>query len=175
MFGMVVMIEITMGFGFRTAGLRETTGLSATKSGPNRSLSGSSSDSKFDRAATVYHITDVFPHYVRRMNVVVFLKQTHGKLKLFWTNSRASAYAMDRWPQWESGPHQRQKMAREFCEIRFGSAHCPSPSCWVHINIEPMTSGDANFLALLDELRSALPKEKLISIAAYPPPTRFQR
>ena len=44
----------------------------------------------------------------------------------------------------------------------------------VHINIEPMTSGDANFLVLLDELRIALPKDKLISIAAYPPPTWFQ-
>jgi hypothetical protein len=44
----------------------------------------------------------------------------------------------------------------------------------VHINIEPMTSGDTNFLTLLDELRVTLPKEKLISIAAYPPPTRFQ-
>ena len=44
----------------------------------------------------------------------------------------------------------------------------------VHINIEPLTSGDSNFLILLDELKSALPKEKMISIAAYPPPTRFQ-
>ncbi len=37
-----------------------------------------------------------------------------------------------------------------------------------------MTNGEADFLTLLDEIRTVLPKEKLISVAAYPPPTRFQ-
>ena len=37
-----------------------------------------------------------------------------------------------------------------------------------------MTSGETNFLTLLDEIRTALPKGKLVSVAAYPPPTRFQ-
>ena len=44
----------------------------------------------------------------------------------------------------------------------------------VHINIEPMPSGDQGFLSLLDELKTALPLGKIISVAAYPPPTRFQ-
>jgi len=44
----------------------------------------------------------------------------------------------------------------------------------VQINIEPVKSGDTNFLILLDELRIGLPKGKLISVAAYPPPTWFQ-
>jgi hypothetical protein len=43
----------------------------------------------------------------------------------------------------------------------------------VQVNIEPLPDGDANFLLLLDELRRALPKEKALSIAAYPPPTRW--
>jgi hypothetical protein len=43
----------------------------------------------------------------------------------------------------------------------------------VQINVEPLTSGDTNFLQLLDELRKALPKGKLLSVAAYPPPTRW--
>ncbi len=43
----------------------------------------------------------------------------------------------------------------------------------VHVNIEPLPSGDTNFLALLQELRSALPAGKLLSVAAYPPPTRW--
>jgi hypothetical protein len=45
----------------------------------------------------------------------------------------------------------------------------------VHLNVEPMRSGDPQFLILLDELRSALPAGKVLSIAAYPPPTFWQR
>jgi Glycosyl hydrolases family 18 len=41
----------------------------------------------------------------------------------------------------------------------------------VQINVEPLASGDGHFLQLLEELRKALPKEKLLSVAAYPPPT----
>lgn len=43
----------------------------------------------------------------------------------------------------------------------------------VHLNIEPMPTGNADFLVLLDELREAIPEGKLISVAAYPPPTRW--
>jgi hypothetical protein len=43
----------------------------------------------------------------------------------------------------------------------------------VHLNVEPLPSGDTNFLSFLEQLRSALPEEKLLSIAAYPPPTRW--
>lgn len=41
----------------------------------------------------------------------------------------------------------------------------------IHLNIEPMPSGEKNYLVLLDELRKKLPRGKIISIAAYPPPT----
>jgi hypothetical protein len=41
----------------------------------------------------------------------------------------------------------------------------------VQINIEPMPTGNADFLALLDEMRRAMPEEKILSVAAYPPPT----
>ena len=41
----------------------------------------------------------------------------------------------------------------------------------VQINIEPIQSGDTNYLQLLDEIRTALPKRYLLSVAAYPPPT----
>ena len=42
----------------------------------------------------------------------------------------------------------------------------------VQINIEPMPSGDTGFLMLLDELRPAM-NAKTLSVAAYPPPTRW--
>jgi hypothetical protein len=44
----------------------------------------------------------------------------------------------------------------------------------IHVNIEPLPSGDPDFLALLAELRQSLPAGKTLSVAAYPPPTRWQ-
>lgn len=43
----------------------------------------------------------------------------------------------------------------------------------VHLNIEPLPSGNPEFLLLLDELRHAMPAGKILSVAAYPPPTRW--
>jgi len=43
----------------------------------------------------------------------------------------------------------------------------------VQLNIEPLPDGDLNFLGLLDEIREVIPAGKLLSIAAYPPPTRW--
>jgi hypothetical protein len=43
----------------------------------------------------------------------------------------------------------------------------------VHINVEPIPSGDKSFLAFLEIVRTALPSGKVLSIAAYPPPTRW--
>ena len=44
----------------------------------------------------------------------------------------------------------------------------------VQLNIEPLPSGDADLLRLLDELRPVL-NGKTLSVAAYPPPTRWHR
>lgn len=41
----------------------------------------------------------------------------------------------------------------------------------LHVNIEPMPSGDKDFLIFLNELREELPKDKILSVAAYPPST----
>ena len=43
----------------------------------------------------------------------------------------------------------------------------------VQLNIEPLPTGNAGFLLLLEELRAALPDDKLLCVAAYPPPTRW--
>ncbi|MDB6026054.1 MAG: hypothetical protein JWM68_2277 [Verrucomicrobiales bacterium] len=45
----------------------------------------------------------------------------------------------------------------------------------IHLNIEPLPSGDKNFLLLLSELHAALPPGKILSVAAYPPPTRWHK
>jgi len=44
----------------------------------------------------------------------------------------------------------------------------------IHINIEPMPSGNKAYIELLRELDKALPPGKILSIAAYPPPTLYQ-
>ena len=44
----------------------------------------------------------------------------------------------------------------------------------VQINIEPMPSGNADFLLLLDQLRPTM-NGKTLSVAAYPPPTGWHR
>lgn len=43
----------------------------------------------------------------------------------------------------------------------------------VQLNIEPMPSDHRGFLILLEELRRAMPEDKILSVAAYPPPTRW--
>jgi spore germination protein YaaH len=43
----------------------------------------------------------------------------------------------------------------------------------VQVNIEPMPNGDEAFPVLLAELKAALPDGKILSVAAYPPPTRW--
>ena len=42
----------------------------------------------------------------------------------------------------------------------------------VQVNVEPLPDGDAAFLELLAELKQVLPG-KILSVAAYPPPTRW--
>jgi hypothetical protein len=42
----------------------------------------------------------------------------------------------------------------------------------VQVNIEPMPGGNKDFLILLDELCAVTP-QKILSVAAYPPPTRW--
>ena len=43
----------------------------------------------------------------------------------------------------------------------------------IHLNIEPWPTGHAGLLLLLDELDDMLPPSKMLSVAAYPPPTRW--
>ncbi len=44
----------------------------------------------------------------------------------------------------------------------------------IHINIEPLPSGNRHFLGLLEELRRELPPGKILSVAAFPPPLVWQ-
>ena len=45
----------------------------------------------------------------------------------------------------------------------------------IHINIEPMPSGNNDFLILLGELRQAVPDSTILSVAAFPPPSLWHQ
>ncbi len=44
----------------------------------------------------------------------------------------------------------------------------------IHVNIEPLPSGHKAFPDLLRELKQSLPPGRILSVAAYPPPTIYQ-
>jgi hypothetical protein len=121
-----------------------------------------------------HHITDVFPHLcpaepdgklppVDLMQVERFLDEFTGFRVVPWIGGPNGTSARLNKPEWR---------AAFIVEVRKLIAAHPR-FAGVQINVEPLTNGDTNFLRLLEELRVALPKEKILSVAAYPPPTRW--
>ena len=119
-----------------------------------------------------HHITDVFPHLcpaapdgrlptVNAAQVERFLDMMTGIRVIPWIGGPNPGSAKIHEPAW------RTTFAAEV--QRLITAH--PRLAGVQLNVEPLTSGDTNFLHLLDVIRVALPKGKLLSIAAYPPPT----
>ena len=121
------------------------------------------------------HIRDVFPH----------LCPTDMKGNLPATDPQQIERFLDgfdgfRVMPWVGGPNgtdariDNQQWRSNFVESIANLIVSHPRLSGIQINIEPLASGDTNFLALLDTLRTRLPHGKIISIAAYPPPTLFQ-
>lgn len=121
-----------------------------------------------------HHITDVFPHLCPA--------EIDGRLPQI-DDAQAErfldAFAGFRVMPWIGGPNggnvrlQNAKWRHAFtAQVQAVFVNHPR-FAGVHINIEPLLTGDTNFLTLLEELREALPNGKLISVAAYPPPTHW--
>lgn len=122
-----------------------------------------------------HHIQDIFPHLcpsdpygklpkVDDAQVERFLAEFHDFRVIPWIGGPA-------------GPSTRTANAKwraTFIESITNLLATHSGFAGVQINIEPLTSGDKDFLKLLEEIHAALPKGKLLSVAAYPPPTRWQ-
>lgn len=119
-----------------------------------------------------HHITDVFPHLcpaepdgripsVDAEQVERFLDAFEGFRVMPWIGGPNGSSAR---------LHKAEWRARFSANVQSLIAAHPRLA-GVQINVEPLTSGDTNFLQMLDELRAALPKGKLLSVAAYPPPT----
>ncbi|HEY0456090.1 MAG TPA: hypothetical protein VGE41_06915, partial [Verrucomicrobiae bacterium] len=123
-----------------------------------------------------HHIRDVFPHLCPA--------EPDGKLPS--VNAEQAERFLDgfkgfRVMPWIGGPygssarvHDKEWRAK-FSENVRALLAVHSRFAGVQINIEPIESGDSDFLRLLEELRAALPAEKLLCVAAYPPPTWWHK
>jgi hypothetical protein len=119
-----------------------------------------------------HHITDVFPHLcpaepdgmlppVDAAQVERFLDAFEGLRVIPWIGGPNGSSARLHKPEWR---------AAFAANVRNLLAAHPRLA-GVQINVEPLASGETNFLVLLEELRAVLLPGKLLSIAAYPPPT----
>lgn len=121
-----------------------------------------------------YHITDVFPHLCPA--------EADGHLPAF--DDTQAERVLDGLPgirvmPWIGGPNggsvrlQNSKWRSVFTNDVAGLLRAHPRFAGVQLNIEPLPSGDTNFLGFLEQLHAALPQGKLLSVAAYPPPTRW--
>jgi hypothetical protein len=121
-----------------------------------------------------YHITDVFPHVcpaepdgrlpqIDATQAERFLDALEGFRVMPWIGGPNGANVRMHNPKWLS-VFTNEVHSLFLAHPRFSG---------VQVNVEPLPSGDTNFLAFLEALRLALPQGKLLSVAAYPPPTRW--
>lgn len=122
-----------------------------------------------------HNITDVFPHMCPCRNTgeipAVDSKQTRQFLGIMdgvrvipWVGGVLNAHAFPGSPQW------RERFIKSIIDLF--KAH--PTFAGIHVNIEPLPSGNIAYLELLRKLRRQLPSDKILSVAAYPPPTIFQ-
>jgi hypothetical protein len=120
------------------------------------------------------HIKDVFPHLcpsdpngnlpvLDDAQVERFLSELAGFRVMPWIGGPNGPNVRYRDPRWRAS---FLNQIRNLFALHPGFAG-------VHLNVEPLTSGDTDFLRFLEDLHAALPTGKLLSIAAYPPPTRW--
>ena len=122
-----------------------------------------------------YHITEAFPHLCPTL--------TTGRISKY--NSEQVERLLDEfdgihvipWIGGVWGVHafpDRSSWRATFIASVMELLNAHPRLAGVHINIEPLPSGNRGLLLLLEELREAMPKEKILSLAAYPPPTLWQ-
>lgn len=121
------------------------------------------------------HIRDVFPHMCPArftghlpghdpQQIEAFLDTLDGYRVSPWIGGVHEDSANPASPKWRA----------TFCQ-QIADLIAQHPRlAGVHLNIEPMPSGNEDYITLLNEIRAALPQGKILSIAAYPPPTVFQ-
>lgn len=125
---------------------------------------------------SAHGIRDVYPHLcpctsvgdiaaVDPAQTERFLDHFEGFRVLPWIGGRLDVHCSPESPRW------RARFVASAVDLL--TAH--PRLAGVHVNIEPMPSGNSHFMTLLQELRQALPAGKTLSVAAYPPPTLWHR
>ena len=126
-------------------------------------------------ALSTHHITDLFPHLcpcdidgtlprVDHPQVERFLDAFADFRVLPWVGGVRGESAFPDDPVWRTN----------FIKSCNALLHRHPRLAGLHLNIEPTPDGDPAFLTLLEELGAAIPQDKILSVAAYPPPTRWQ-
>jgi hypothetical protein len=121
-------------------------------------------------------ITDVFPHLCPAEPTGPLPPVDHPQVERFLDEMKDFRVIV-----WIGGPNGTSVLAHSG---RWRTNFCDSISALfkehprlagVQLNVEPCTTGNEPFLVLLEDVRRALPSGKLLSVAAYPPPTRWHR
>jgi len=123
-----------------------------------------------------HHITDLFPHVapcqpggdiarVDQKQAQQFLAVMDEIRVIPWVGGVLDVHAFPESSQWR----------RTFVDSIHTLLVTHPLFAGIHINIEPLPSGHSAYIELLEEIKQRLPKGKVLSIAAYPPPTLHQR
>jgi hypothetical protein len=122
-----------------------------------------------------HHIKDVFPHLCPSDPYGNLPPMDSAQADRFL--AAFSDFRVMPWIGGPAGPSTRianAKWRASFIQGITNLLNAHPAFAGVQINIEPLSSGDKDFLVLLEQIHAALPKGKLLSVAAYPPPTRWQ-
>ncbi len=93
-----------------------------------------------------------------------FLRETRGMKVVPWIGGVVGKQVFVNDPEWQ----------RNFIRSVVSLLESWPQFAGVHLNIEPWPSGNPALTDLLRELKTALPDGRILSIAAYPPPTLWQ-
>lgn len=118
------------------------------------------------------HVTDVFPHLAPCSLAGELVAHDPNQTERF-----LDAFDGFRVMPWVGGvldKHTATESASwrdEFAANIAGLLQQHPRLAGIHINIEPWPESDENLLKTLETIRAALPTDKLLSVAAYPPPS----
>ncbi|MGN6367606.1 MAG: glycoside hydrolase family 18 protein [Phycisphaerae bacterium] len=126
----------------------------------------------------LHHIADLFPHLCPCEPDGSLPRVDHPQVERFLDAFAAPDFRVFPWVggvRGESAFPDDPAWRRTFIHACNELLHRHPRLAGIHLNIEPTPDNDPAFLTLLEELGAAIPRDKLLSVAAYPPPTLWQR
>jgi hypothetical protein len=119
-----------------------------------------------------HNITDVFPHLspasmngaipsVDADQITLFLDSFNDFRVMPWVGGVVGKQAFPGNPRWRKNfADSISRLLSSYPRLR-----------GIHVNVEPCPSGNKEFLTLLDDIQKVLPDGRILSVAAFPPPT----